>query len=243
MSAASPTPPPGAPHPAAPQAASDGKAADPRFLRSLEALLAAVTDLADGEALAGISITRVVEKAGVTRPTFYQHFASVEEAAQRAALARLAAAYRPPKDGRSEVELGEEGQDEPSPAGGRPEGAPLPEAEIQRRIECHALPILQHLLAHRPFYLHVLEGAGSAGFFDELVAFLSGRLLPHSFDAAARRSGAARADMVTMHTGGVMWLVIRWLRGEAGQEPPEAMARRLARAATAMLTLGAGPDS
>ncbi|MFC3229811.1 TetR-like C-terminal domain-containing protein [Marinibaculum pumilum] len=209
-------------------AAADRKSADPRFLRSLEALLAAVTALADSEPLAGISITRVVETAGVTRPTFYQHFASVAEAAQQAALARLSAAY-PPLD---------PALLDPAPADG-----PLTEDEIQRRIERHALPVLQHLLAHRPFYLRVLDGAGTAQFFDELVAFLSARLLPGAFEAAVRRSGATTADMLTIQASGIMWLVIRWLRSEAGGEAPEAMAGRLARAVTAMLLPPRTPDA
>ncbi|MEQ8346909.1 MAG: TetR family transcriptional regulator [Sneathiellaceae bacterium] len=218
--------------PARPPAPPPGSArtADPRFLRSLDALLAAVTALVDEAPLAGLSITRVVKAAGVTRPTFYQHFASVEEAAQRAALARLSAAYPPREPARP-------GGTAPGPA---PSAPALTEAEVQDRIERHALPILRHLLAHRPFYLRVLEGAGTAAFFDALVAFLSARLLPAAFAAPARRSGADPADMLTMHAGGIMWLVIRWLRGEAGQEPAEAMARRLARAATAIRPPAAG---
>ena len=46
---------------------------DPRSVRSRAALVAAMTELLDERELDTISVTQVVQRAGVTRPTFYQH--------------------------------------------------------------------------------------------------------------------------------------------------------------------------
>ena len=180
---------------------------DPRSRRSLEALLGAVTVLVDHEPLDLISITRVGEAAGVTRPTFYQHFADVPAAAQRAALVRLEAAFAaavPPPVDRSATSR-----------------------ELRRRIEERARPLLEHLMAHRDFYVRVIEGAGNVGFFEELVAFVAAQLLPDVF-TAADTAGGAREDLATLVAGGVVWIVVRWLRGPSTSQDSHAMARRIA---------------
>ncbi|MFP3534278.1 helix-turn-helix domain-containing protein, partial [Burkholderia sp. SIMBA_042] len=60
--------------------------ADPRFQRSYDALVRAVTELLDEAPLSKLSIAQLVQRAGVARPTFYQHFPDLQAAAQRAAL-------------------------------------------------------------------------------------------------------------------------------------------------------------
>src|SRR5215217_4454150 len=50
---------------------------DPRWFRSRQALIAAMTQLLDERDLAEISITDLVQRASVSRPTFYQHFADL----------------------------------------------------------------------------------------------------------------------------------------------------------------------
>ncbi|MFZ5783760.1 MAG: TetR/AcrR family transcriptional regulator [Pseudomonadota bacterium] len=183
------------------------RADDPRSRRSLEALLGAVTALVDGEPIHQISITGVVQAAGVTRPTFYQHFADVPAAAQQAALVRLATAF---------------GSAVPPPIDRAATGR-----QLKRRIEDRARPVMEHLQAHRDFYVRVLEGAGTVAFFDELVAFVARQLLPDVFEAADGE-GAVREDLATLVAGGVVWMVVRWLRATSGRQTAEAMARRIA---------------
>jgi len=183
-----------------------GRESDPRFQRSLDALLGAVTALVDAGPIQQISITRIVAAAGVTRPTFYQHFPDVPTAAQRAALARLDGIF--------------------------PETLPLPPetvvsaALLSARIEAHAMPVLEHLYAHRDFYVRVVDGAASAGFFDELVGFVAAHLLPESLDLLARSGTARRQDLIAVLAGGNMWMVVRWLRGGCIEAPVE-LARRM----------------
>ncbi|WP_234186717.1 TetR/AcrR family transcriptional regulator [Shinella sp. NM-101] len=187
---------------------------DPRFQRSLTALIDAITDQIDGVPLSDISITRVVEAAGVTRPTFYQHFADIPEAARRAALVRLSSSFPIP-----------------APAAGPDDLRPQ---AIRDRITGHTEPVLSHLLAHRNFYLRVLEEATNVAFFEEIISFVGERLLPEVFELAARGSDAARRELTVVTAGGVTWLVIRWLRGESDHDPAE-MARRCASIALMMM--------
>jgi AcrR family transcriptional regulator len=125
---------------------------DPRYQRTRQQLLAAVVELIDADPAQTLSITRLVEAAGVTRPTFYQHFSDVPTALQHAAMARLADAYPPFIP--------------------RPDGNP-----IDQQVYAHALPPLRHLDQHRSFYLRAVETAASAAFFDKLVQFVSARIL------------------------------------------------------------------
>ncbi|WP_139373744.1 TetR/AcrR family transcriptional regulator [Enhydrobacter aerosaccus] len=199
-------------------ASTKDKSADPRFQRSLETLIEAVTQLVDRRPLHEISITLVVEKAAVTRPTFYQHFADVPAAAQQAALARLATAFPLPDPAEDRVGL--------SPQ------------EIEERVERHARPVLDHLHAHRTFYRHVLEEAVSAAFFEKLVAFVSARLLPEVLERAAQRRGASKTDITTVVAGGMTWLVIHWLQAEGEAESAKAMSRRIARVAATIMASG-----
>lgn len=192
------------------------RAEDPRFQRSLKALLDAVSELLDREPLQDLSITRIVEAAGVTRPTFYQHFADLPDAARRAGLARLADAFPIPQPAAQ---------------------AEMATAEMRGQIERHTLPVLTHLRAHRDFYVRVLEGGGNVAFFEEIVAFVAQRMLPEAFEIAARKGLAARDDLMAVLAGGIMWLVVRWLRGEVDGDP-EAMMRRISGIAATMIKGG-----
>lgn len=188
---------------------------DPRYRRSLSAILDAVTSLIEAHSLAEISITRVVEAAGVTRPTFYQHFADVPAAARVAGLARLEAAFPPPEP-LSDL------------------GTLTPQA-LRTHIVGHVEPVLRHLCEHRVFYLRILDGAGNVAFFEEIVSFVSGRMLPDVFEIAAREGGAETDDLIAVTAGGVMWLTIRWLRGEPAPENAAQMAHRIAGLTPAMV--------
>lgn len=192
---------------------------DPRFQRSLGALHEAVIALLEAQPVENISITALVQAAGVTRPTFYQHFADVPDAARHVALARLDAAFVEP------VRF--------------PETLQITADSIFDRVAAQALPVIEHLSRHRTFYRHVLDGAGTAAFFEEVIAFLAGRFLPDAFDLASRKGGATRDDLMTVMASGVMWLIVQWLRDQTSAEAPEAVARRIAAVSSAMIG-GAG---
>lgn len=180
---------------------------DPRFQRSRQALIEAMTALLDEAPLAEISITRVVERAQVTRPTFYRHFADVAEAARVSGLARLERAFPPPLD------LEAIGNDAPG--------------TLSAFVAGQAQPVLEHLRDRRAFYLRVLEGAATIGFYQELVAFLTTRMMRQALADAGDR------DVTTVLAGGILWMVIGWLQ-EGGEDPP-SMAQRLGQVAVMTL--------
>ena len=80
---------------------------------------------------------------------------------------------------------------------------------------------------------HVTET--NPAFFEEIVSFVSGRMLPDVFEIAAREGGAETEDLIAVTAGGVMWLTIRWLRGKPAPENAEQMAHRIAGLTPAML--------
>lgn len=177
-------------------------------------LVDALTQQIDLVPVPDISITRLVEAAGVTRPTFYQHFADIPDAARRAALTRLASAFPMPDAAKSPADITHSG--------------------IHDRIVAHAQPVLIHLQAHREFYLRVLGAGSNADFFEEIIRFISNRLLPEVFDIAAKGDPDIQRDLNSVTAGGIMWMMIRWLRDEQAEDPA-AMARRCAAIALAMM--------
>lgn len=188
---------------------------DPRFQRSLQALHVALLELVDAQPVEEISITALVQAAGVTRPTFYQHFADIPDAARRVALARLDAAFPVPEPFPQHFEISAQ--------------------NIFRHVADMALPVIEHLHEHRAFYRRVLDGAGNAAFLDEIVSFLAGRFLPDAFELAARRQAARKDDLMTVMAAGAMWLMVRWLCDDRTAETAEEMAQRIAAVAATMV--------
>ena len=189
---------------------------DPRFRRSFDALIATVTTLLDKNPLHKLSISSIVTGAGVTRPTFYQHFRDVQAVAQRAALVRLETAFAEA----DEVEVPSSAEDV---------------VDLGAVIRITAIPVLDHLLTYEHFYLTVFDQAGTAAFFDEVVGFIAGNLLP---DADAERMSTLprdEQDRLTVLGAGCMWLVVRWLKSPASRDTAPQMAERLACTVEAMM--------
>ncbi|MBD1413670.1 TetR/AcrR family transcriptional regulator [Burkholderia contaminans] len=185
--------------------------ADPRFQRSYDALVRAVTELLDDAPLNKLSIAQLVQRAGVARPTFYQHFPDLQSAAQRAALVRLDDAFAFVEE----------------------QGKLLnpPSATFFRSMEVETALILEHLNAHQPFYLTVFNDAATSAFFDELVTFVSGRILP-PYEGVRTE---AEQDCLTVLGGGLVWTAVHWLRQGATRETPAVMANRMAKTAATIL--------
>lgn len=182
---------------------------DPRMQRSRNALVDAATRLLDDRAVSDISITGLVEEAGVTRPTFYQHFPDIPAIARAAALTRLAAASPIP---------------EPIPV------AELTPAQIRDIVAAQFLPDLVHLAKHRDFYLRVLDGATDLNLLTELVAISLERAAPEPFEHATRGQVTSAHDLMTLIAGGATWLIITWLRDS--DEGPKILADRIATTVT-----------
>lgn len=175
------------------------RSADPRVHRSCTALLAAVTGLVREKPVDQVSITGIAAAAGVTRPTFYQYFEDVPSAVRAAALHQLNAAY-PPAD--------------------HAPGAVPPE-RLREMVEDRVRSVLQHLWQDRVFYRRVFDGAANIDLFDALAEIISDRM------TLLTDEDGAESGRKLMLTGGLMWMVVKWLRTEPCPAPPDAMARRL----------------
>jgi len=77
-------------------------------------------------------------------------------------------------------------------------------------------------------------------FFEEIISFVSERLLPEVFELAAVGNDVAKRALTVVTAGGTTWPVIRWLRG-AFEDSPALMARRCAGIALALIGLGKRP--
>ncbi|AXE64977.1 MULTISPECIES: TetR/AcrR family transcriptional regulator [unclassified Hyphomonas] len=179
------------------------RSADPRFSRSRAALIGAVADLVREKPVEDVSITQIANSAGVTRPTFYQHFENVPAATRAAALSRLADAY---------------------PRVALPATATA--TDTREALEARAASVLEHLWRDRTFYRRVIDGAGSADFFDALMEIVADRMMLPAFHHSVRQTASER-DRKRVLAGGIMWLVVRWLRTEQGAVRPQTMARRI----------------
>ncbi len=121
---------------------------DPRQAKSREALIAAAIALVDERELADISVTDLAGRAGLTRMTFYQHFAD------RDALLQAAGAER------FESALGDFGT-----------------GEGQRRgLLAGSQVLLDHLSSHRVFYQRLVLGTSGIETYQAIQNFLADRI-------------------------------------------------------------------
>lgn len=190
------------------------KSADPRSARSREALVEAMTRLLDERDLAAITITDLVGRAEVTRPTFYQHFSDLSALARAAAVLRLDAMF---------------------PAEPHPNGLTPAEELYHSQIAISA--ILEQLQGHASFYRRVIHGAGGFELYDDFVALLEMRILADSpFGPSIEGSLTLDPkDRVTILSGGITWLILRWLDSDfSGDNAVDRMARRVANAMIAL---------
>lgn len=175
-------------------------AIDPRALRSRAALIEAVwAHLAvDGGTP---SITDVVKRAGVSRPTFYQHFTDVPDLVRVATLQRLGELFE-------RMPNGLQGDSWDDFARAR---LTLLFGELQRDAV---------------IYLPILSGPAAVPVLSGIVHYLADQFLHHSPLAPCLREGVderealARAEFLG---AGAVWRVIAWLSsdfmGENALEP------------------------
>ncbi|MFS0886646.1 TetR/AcrR family transcriptional regulator [Aeromicrobium sp. 179-A 4D2 NHS] len=178
---------------------------DPRFARAHDALVAGMTALLDERPLHEVTVTELVARSGVSRPTFYQHCGgSIGTLAAESALVRLRAVFPPEPAGRDD-----------SPAVVRAEARAL------------LADLVSHLDRHRAFYLRVLDGAPTL----ELQGALVDLLREQTAEKSPLRDAVDFAGTrVTVVHAGMVWFLMDWLRAdEPGREPAEAVVERLVR--------------
>lgn len=173
---------------------------DPRALRSRAALVDAMIDALDeGTTPSAISITDIVKRAGVSRPTFYQHFGDMPSLVHAAALDRLRGAF---------------------------ELVPEASADAEWAAYSHAATtiLLGHLLEHSTFYLSVLHDTGLTPVSD-IIEVLSERFLDVApFSPAIRSDPENARERAEFLAAGITWSVVRWLDG-GGHDLPAAARR------------------
>ncbi|WP_185173860.1 TetR/AcrR family transcriptional regulator [Rothia nasimurium] len=187
-------------------AAEDARAADPRPARSRAALIDAATEALGTSDPSNLSITTLVKTAGVSRPTFYQHFTDMHELIHAAALTKISAAF-----------------DELLPAD--------PTASVAVFTSEVSTNLLKQLQVDADFYRNVLAISGNSSLVAELIDFLSHRFL--SRPAVAERFITKNPDLTSDYTqfvaAGVAWLAVRWLATDfTGEHTAEATGERLA---------------
>lgn len=173
---------------------------DPRAERSQTALIdAMITAIDEGTPLATISITDIVRRAGVSRPTFYQHYGALPALVHAAAVHRLGAAF-----------------------------ARVPEAAPGTAWDefsyASMTMLLGHLAEHERFYLEVLRSGGLIPVAD-IIDMLAARFLTVApFAPAVRADPDLARERAEFLASGVTWSVVRWL--ENGGDDLDATARR-----------------
>lgn len=177
---------------------------DPRYQRSLHALTQAIIGLVETTPIREITVTRIVAAAGLTRPTFYQHFTDVPSALQLAALHHLEAGV-------------------PHISGDVPH--PFADLPIEERMIMTGEQVLDHLGENRHFYLSVLEAAPSTLFIDILADRVYARMLPEVFQSGKESGSRLLEDLKYVLASGSVWLVLRWFRGELPGTPRDVAAR------------------
>lgn len=176
---------------------------DPRPIRSRELLLSAITTALDRPGDEQPSITELCAEAGVSRPTFYQHFGDVPSLIEAAAVERMHALF----------------------------GAVAPvsaHADWEGAVPHVVRGLLEGLLVHADFSRRVLSGGTARAVQESVVAFLAQRLLTFSPLAERAPGGGdhARVERFAVFlAAGTTWLVVGWLLdGEARRPLAEASA-------------------
>jgi AcrR family transcriptional regulator len=169
---------------------------DARLIRTRAALVDAITELLDERPVSEITISDLVRRAQVTRPTFYQHFSDIAAVARAALIERLQSSFPPQHLIREWEEL------DPT------------SWELEQTIT----GILSHIVHHSLFYRRVLHGAGSFPLYEDLCDFIEAELMTRSPIRHKIREAAlsGRIDPAFI-AGGFVTLVVRWLK--TGQMP------------------------
>lgn len=165
-----------------------GERPDPRAVRSFAALTAACIELVDEGEIGAITITAVTARAGVSRPTFYKHFETLDQLLHAAGVQRLSAALTAAAE---------------SAAG---EDAATDQLGVTLR------GTVAHLRDHATFYRRLFNGPSAVALLRSIASILEERIAASRMGIVPESDDdLARADRVAMATGGAMLMIVEWL--------------------------------
>lgn len=171
--------------------------------RSRQRLIAAATELLDNrDDVDRVTVTTVVETAGVTRPTFYAVFDDLPSAFAASAITRLSEAF-------AGLSL-----DPETPADARSE-----------QMLAAFTEILERLGRHGEYFTRVLTGPAGPMVHDRILDFIARRLRENSPVSGALAEGQLPLGVSSAAVAaGVVWTIRQWLRTEPRPAVTEAAA-------------------
>ncbi len=174
---------------------------DPRVARTRRALIDATADLLvsdDGE----LSVTAIVGRAGLSRPTFYQHFGDIPTLVRAVGIDRLRGAFV-----RSDA------------------SATADDLTTTVQQTLHTLVLQLH--ADHVLFRRVLHGSASHGVSTAVTDLVIERMRDRGV-AGGLGGEQIVSDGRTALAAGLTALMIRWLDTDfTGENAPEQMAQRL----------------
>jgi AcrR family transcriptional regulator len=190
---------------------------DPRLARTRQALIAAATAALDDRDPELVSITDLVASAGVSRPSFYQHFGDLPTLVHAAALARVRQAFEtiatPDNIGDSWT------------------------AFTQHTVR----ELIDHFAEHSAFYLRAVSGPGGQHFAASVIRFLSERLRTVSPLAPVIGASLLPHELADFLAAGVFWTITSWLSTDAADRATvDEMTRRVG--VLLLSSTGSSPD-
>lgn len=161
--------------------------ADPRPARTRDALVGAAMAALDERDPESLTITELVAAAGVSRPSFYQHFGDLPTLVHAAALARMRAAFETL-------------------------AAPDVIGDSWSSFSRGTLrALIAHFDAHAAFYLRAVNGPGGQHVAASVIRFLSERLRTVSPLASAIGDAPRPTERAEFLAAGVLWTITSWL--------------------------------
>ncbi len=166
--------------------------------RLLDAAIALLDERLPGE----ITISDLVKRAGVSRPTFYAILGDLPTAFAEAALTRVLAAF----EGVSEGDVAE--------------------SELAETMYGTIVQILTRLEKDARFYAHVTSGHGGYLVLAKTIEFLADELLTRSPVARALGNGVLPPDFSSRAlSAAITWTLLSWLTSEPRDSAPEMASR------------------
>ena len=176
---------------------------DARIVRTREALVQAIDQSLRGGTEKLPTITELCATAGISRPTFYQHFRDVPSLVAAAGVDELQQLF----DGVSRE---------------------LPDGETWEQTARPVIrDLIQRLFDSGPYYRRVLEESDTHAFQERVVEYLAERMMAFTPLGDAARAGADRAHLArtaTFLAAGATWLVVAWLKEGASPASVRAAA-------------------
>jgi AcrR family transcriptional regulator len=119
---------------------------DPRIVRTSQACEVAIVDLASERPISQVTIADLADRAGVTRATFYNHYASPLELLIQVLVADLERVHRLEDERRNE--------------GGR---------TAAEMLRLSIADVADHIERFKPVYLHAVHDPADGGVYEALV--------------------------------------------------------------------------